>query len=130
MLVIEIFIVLVVDVKELSLSTLLSSSDAPADCSGTVVVEMVPPDVFFLPFVFDSLSFFFLVDTREALSPVVIFSSVLVVVGRGVWMSVAVFAFFLGLLPIVVVVEAMTALVSMAVFFVGHTLRLQWHLCC
>ena len=107
-------IVVVVAVKEF-LSTVLPFSDAP-DCSGTIVVEMVPPDVFLLPFVFDSF-FFFLVDTGEALSPVVILSA-LVVVG-GVWMA-AVFAFF-----IVVVVKAMTALVSMAVFFVG----LQWYRC-
>ena len=101
-------IVVVVAVKEL-LSTVLPFSDAP-DCSGTVVVGMVPLGVFLLPFVFDSF-FFFLFDTGEALSPVVILSA-LVVVG-GVWIAV-VFAFFLGVLPIVVVVEAMTALVSMA----------------
>ena len=112
-------IVVVVAVKEF-LSTVLPFSDAP-DCSGTIVVEMVPPDVFLLPFVFDSF-FFFLFDTGEALSPVVILSA-LVVVG-GVWIA-AVFAFFLGVLPIVVIVEAMTALVSMAVFFVG----LQWYRC-
>ena len=71
---------------------------------------MVPLDVFLLPFVFDSF-FFFLFDTGEALSPVVILSALVVV--DGVWIA-AVFAFFFGVLPIVVVVEAMTALVSMA----------------
>ena len=102
-------IVNVVAVKELCLSTVLPFSDAP-DCSGTGVMGMVPLDVFLLPFVFDSF-FFFLFDTGEALSPVVILSA-LVVVG-GVWIA-AVFAFFFGVLPIVVVVEAMTVLVSMA----------------
>jgi hypothetical protein len=49
-------IVVVVAVKEL-LSTVLPFSDAP-DCSGTVIVGMVPLDVFLLPFVFDSFFFF------------------------------------------------------------------------
>ncbi len=57
-------IVVVVAVKELLL-TVLPFSDAP-DCSGTVVVGMVPLDVFLLPFVFDS--FFFLI--RHWWSPV------------------------------------------------------------
>ena len=46
----------------------LPVSDAP-DCSGTVVFEMVPLDVF-LPFIFDCFNCF-IVDTVEALVIVV-----------------------------------------------------------